>query len=155
MRLKSQKSNRFWAYSKLFPYLYLRDHRDHLSLGTETTRNIGDKHAPIASETELLASRRTSRCTYQICMGRLKRSKTEAIWYVQTSETQTLKSPFGPGDGARLNGVAIYDDKYIWFGMSMNDWLSKMCIGWLLIDVCMTIKQKYRIYRMYSVLTQM
>ena len=28
--------------------------------------------------------------------------------------------------------VAIYDDEYIWFGMSMIiDWLSNMCVNWL------------------------
>ena len=45
LRSKSQKSNRFQAYSKLSPHVRIRDHGDHLSLGMETTRNIGDKQA--------------------------------------------------------------------------------------------------------------
>ena len=85
MKQKFQKSNRFQAYSRLFPQLCMRDHGDQLFLSMEF---IGDKHATLLVKTELLASRSTSRCTYQIFM------KTEAIWYV------TLTSPFGPRNGS-------------------------------------------------------
>ncbi len=50
-------------------------------------------------KTEFLASRSTSRCTYQICMGPFERSQTEPIWYVSNERNQTLKSPFGPETG--------------------------------------------------------
>lgn len=36
-------------------------------------------------------------CTYQICMGRLKRNITEATWYISNKpKPKRLKSPFGP-----------------------------------------------------------
>ena len=65
----------------------------------------------MASETEFLALRWTSRGTSQIFMGRLERSKTEAIWYVLNEQNQMLKSPFGPEtdhlgqSGANPNGA--------------------------------------------------
>lgn len=35
------------------------------------------------------------------CMGSLKRSKTEVIWCISNEPNQTLKSPFGSGNGAK------------------------------------------------------
>ena len=61
MRSKSQKSNRFQAYSKLFPHVCIRDHEDHLCIFTHGKYPINRQF--IASGTEFLASR-TSRCTY-------------------------------------------------------------------------------------------
>ena len=50
-------------------------------------------------KTELLASRSTSRCTYEICMGPFERNQTEPIWYVSNERNQTLRSPFRPETG--------------------------------------------------------
>ena len=50
-------------------------------------------------------------------MGRLKRSKTEAIWYVSNERNQTLKSPFGPEtgpSGASPNGALNIEPLILW-----------------------------------------
>lgn len=83
MRSNSRELNRFQAYIKLFPLVCIRDHQDYLSLGN---RNYISVILVInSSETEFSASRRTSRCAYQICMG------TKEIWYIRLERAQSKR----------------------------------------------------------------
>ena len=57
----------------------------------DSYRKILVKIVAFYRKTDFLASRRTSRGTSQICMGRLKRSRTEAIWYVSNERGDRAK----------------------------------------------------------------